>query len=195
VQGSSWKERAKKAGVLFLALVFVLLAYLALLQGLPLREEDGRVLLGIAEAGLQGRSYGSPIPARLNKVRPVFVSVYSNGSRIACVGYTDPPFPLHESVRLLSQGIDIVVPEEHEVVITVFGGYEELKEGMEIPPGNGVLVRRDGYEGVVLPLTFEERNLTDEAALELAAQKAGFQGFSWSDFQVYTFDAKVFRSR
>ncbi len=59
----------------------------------------------------------------------------------------------------------------------------------------GILVRKGDYEGVVLPTTFTEKNLTDAEALDLASQKAGFERFSGDDFEVYAFNAQIFRSR
>ncbi|MFQ5800742.1 MAG: AMMECR1 domain-containing protein, partial [Candidatus Hydrothermarchaeales archaeon] len=165
-----------------------------LLQRLPLSSEDGDALIKIVESEIGGDAYMGKVTPRLSKRRPVFVSVYQNGSRIACLGYTKPFFAVYESVGYLARGINIDQEEGHDIVITIFDNYEEHRKGDEMPPRRGVMVRKEGFEGVVLPLTFEEKNLTEDEALELAAQKAGFSHFSWDDFEVFTFDAQLFKS-
>jgi AMMECR1 domain-containing protein len=187
-------EKIKKFLVFLSGLILIFIVYLALLQNLPISQRDGGVLIEIAGAVIEGKSYTGDPPQSLSIRKPVFVSIYKDGSRISCLGYTNPFFPLFESVEYLSKGTNIKSEEIDEIVITVFGSYKELGEGEEIPGTSGILVRKDGFEGVVLPSTFKEERLSDEEAFELAALKAGFSSFSRDDFEVYTYDAEIFRS-
>ncbi len=185
----------KNGLAIILGFTILYVAYLTVLQFIPLSENDGKVLLEISRSRTAGDQYEGAIPPRLSKRRPVFVSFYQNGTRIACLGYTKPFFPLYESVGYLSSGLGLEQPSEVEIVVTVFGRYEKLERNIAIPPGKGVMVSRDGVESAELPFTFQELNLTTGEALDLAARKAGFPGFSWDEFDAYTFDAQVFRSQ
>jgi AMMECR1 domain-containing protein len=179
---------------LILGLFIIFLIYNSLLQNLPLSKADGNTLTTAALTIINGEEYEENYNPRLSKRKAVFVSVYKNDGRIACVGYTKPLFPLYKSVDYLTKGMNLEPYEEYKVVVTVFGRYNKLKEGDEIPVENGVMVRQGGFEGVVLPLTFIEHNLSKDESLELAAQKAGYSNFSWENFEVFTFDAQIFQS-
>jgi AMMECR1 domain-containing protein len=187
-------QTLKKILVFIVGFFLIVLIYNLVLQWIPLSEGDGHILMEIAGSEIEGNTYTGRVTPRLSKRRPVFVSAYQDGERVACFGYTRALFPVHESVRYLAKGMNIDLEEDYDVAITVFNDYEEYDEGDETPLGSGVMVRRDGFEGVVLPLTFKEANLTKDEALDLAAQKAGFSQFSWDDFEVFTFDAQVFKS-
>lgn len=187
------KGFARKAAILLAGLFFILALYNLALQRMALTPEDGRTLIEIARSEMEGRPYSGGLSPRLFKMSPVFVSVYRDGRRVACVGYTKALFPLYESVTHLARGLGHEGEGDYQIVITVFSGYEPLNRTEGVPEGRGILVRREGFEGVVLPFTFQEQNLTDEEALLLAAQKAGFDNYTWEDFQAYTFEAQVFR--
>ncbi len=188
-------EKLKKGIFLVAGFFIVIIAYLTILNILPLSSSEGDVLIKIVGAEISGKEFSDPIPARLSRKRPVFVSIYEDGERISCLGYTKPIFSLHDSVFYLAQGMDLDEGGEYTTLITVFDDYEQLPEGSAIPAGMGILVRKGDYEGVVLPTTFTEKNLTDAEALDLASQKAGFERFSGDDFEVYAFNAQIFRSR
>lgn len=188
-----WKSSymRKAAGlVVFVAVATVL--YWLLAQHLPLSEGDGLALLEIAHAEIAGEEYKGPLPAKIHRKRPVFVSLYKNGTRVNCLGHTGSFFPLYQSVKYLSSSMK-VENGSYGLAVTIFHDYEKVENLNGIAEGYGVLVRKDGKEGVVLPQSFREYNLTDEEALKLAAMKAGFERFSWDEFEVYKYRADVYR--
>jgi hypothetical protein len=177
-----------------IGLILIFLIYSALLNSLPLSRRDGEVLIGISESTMMGESYKGEITPRLSKKSPLFVSVYQNKTRVACLGYTKQYFPLHQSVELLSRGIELDAYSDQEIVITIFGDYSEFRKYDELPNNRGLLVIKDGSEGVVLPQTFKEKGLSIDDGLNLAAQKAGYREFDWDEFEVFTFEAQIIRS-
>jgi AMMECR1 domain-containing protein len=189
------RGKIKKTAFFIIGLAVLFILYTTALETLPLTSKDGAILVEIAKAELSGHTYNRAVPQKLARNEPVFVSVYQDETRVACTGYTKPLFPLYESVAMLSKRIPPSEDENQEIVITVVGKYRMLKEGASIPVGRGVFVRKDLAEGIVLPQTFDEQKLSDEEALNLAAEKAGFSEFSWDDFEAFTFDAQIFRSR
>ncbi len=158
-----------------------------------LSKREGMILVEIARKTIDGEKYDGTIPPGLKMNRPVFVSVYQDGERVSCLGYTYTTMPLYMSVEMLSEGHKIDRTVDYEVVVTVFREYETIGSKEEIVPGKGLLVEQDGRVGVVLPLTFEEQNLTSEKALKLAVLKGDIPDFSWEKAEVKVFDAEVFR--
>jgi len=179
--------------IIGLAALFIL--YAIAMEKLPLTTDEGETLIEIAGKTLTGQEFNNVVPQKLTRKQPVFVSIYQNKTRVACVGYSRSLFPLYESVELLAKGIELEPIDSYEIMVTVLGEYAPLNENEKIPAQHGVLVRRDGVEGVVLPLTFTEQNLTDTEALNLAAKKAGFTDFTWEGFEVFTFNAQIFQSK
>jgi len=182
-----------KKGILFTGLfVGLLLGYNALVENLPLTEEDGRILLDIADRGLHEETYEGGIPLKLSRKAPLFLSVYQENKRVSCIGYTKPYFTLQQSVDRLSESTEFDKSKDYSLAVTVFGDYQPLEKYGLIPSNHGVLVTKNGTEGAVLPQSFTEYGLDDNLALDLAAWKAGFESFTWDEFTVYVFEADVF---
>lgn len=82
-----------------------------------------------------------------------------------------------------------------ELEISVLSPLHRITEATEIQPGeHGLLMRRGGRSGLLLPQVATERNWDRETFLTQTCRKAGLENDSWQDSEteIYTFTAEVF---
>jgi AmmeMemoRadiSam system protein A len=176
-----------------------------------LSEEDRTCLLGIAREAIVARVRGLRPSARdlggvLCEHRGAFVTLtrVGDGSLRGCVGYVEPAFPLWETVLRAAEGaatedsrFDPVAPDEVEglgIEISVLAPLRPIRpEDVEVGT-HGLLIRRSGYGGLLLPQVPAEHGWDRATFLDQVCRKAGLPPGAWRDprAELLGFTAEVF---
>ncbi|MCU0665761.1 MAG: AmmeMemoRadiSam system protein B [Candidatus Omnitrophica bacterium] len=143
----------------------------------------------------------------LSKPMGSFVTLHNKGKLRGCIGNIIGGKPLYLTVRDMAiaastQDYRFSPVEEAElkdidIEISVLSVPQRVASAEEIQLGkHGVIVKRDGHNGVFLPQVATETGWTKEEFLsELCQQKAGLAPSAWKDPQteLYIFTAQVFK--
>ena len=141
----------------------------------------------------------------LDKPGAAFVTITHHGNLRGCVGYTDPLFPLHQTVfRCVRSAatedyrFQPVLPEElpHlRISISVLSALQKVENMEDILVGrDGLQVVAWGRRGLLLPQVAAEQGWDREQFLEGVCRKAGLPRDAWraADVEVFKFEAEVF---
>jgi AmmeMemoRadiSam system protein A len=169
-----------------------------------------RELLRIARQTLESVLRGSEVyyvvrDPELEKPGAAFVTLTHQGSLRGCVGYSDPLFPLHQTVSRCARSAatdDYRFPpvRPHElpdlrISISVLSALWKLERPEEILIGrDGLQVVGAGRRGLLLPQVATEQGWDREDFLEGVCRKAGLPGGAWrrGDVEVFAFEAEIF---
>jgi AmmeMemoRadiSam system protein A len=180
----------------------------------PLLAEDRVALLGIAVEAIAARLareewplfHPSALAPRLREKRGAFVTLTrrDDGSLRGCVGYVDARFPLWETVGRAAPAAafdddrfgPVTLDEfpELSVEVSVLDAPRPLKpEAVEVGT-HGLLIRRSGRSGLLLPQVPVEHKWDRRTFLEQTCRKAGLPKDAWSDggTELLAFTAEVF---
>lgn len=165
------------------------------------REAVRAHLAGEDPAGTSG--YGSK--------SGVFVTITDSRGLRGCIGYAEPVMPLHQALRRAAVAaatedprFDPLLPGELDAVrfeVTVLDEPALIRAGTpqeyisSITPGrDGLMVRRGGTSGLLLPQVAAEYGWSAREFLENTCRKAGLDPDSWMDAgtDVYRFGGRVF---
>jgi len=137
-----------------------------------------------------------------------FVTLTKKGELRGCIGYSEPLYPLHETVARCavagasrdSRFAPITLDELSEVEISVSALSPLRKLGRigELEPGrHGLLIAGEGRRGLLLPQVAAERGWDRETFLRETCRKAGLPAEAWSDESVtiYVFEAQIFSEK
>ncbi|HDR06556.1 MAG TPA: AmmeMemoRadiSam system protein B [Candidatus Coatesbacteria bacterium] len=192
--------------------------YLSAVFTMPVAVEDcpdldrheRRALLRLAREALENHFAGEKPPepkapsARLKEKRGAFVTLTEEGRLRGCIGYVEPVVPLWRAVREMAVAaatgdprFSPVSPDELErlrIEISVLSPLTECRDPGRVTVGrHGLIVRRGGRSGLLLPQVPQEQGWDREEFLAHTCLKAGLGPEDWkSGAELYTFTAQVF---
>ncbi len=170
-----------------------------------------RELLGIARRTLENLLHGGPETnyvvkdAVLERPAAAFVTITREGNLRGCVGYSDPLFPLYQTV---SRCVRSAATEDyrfqpirsHElpdlcISISVLSALRKVESLEDILIGrDGLRVVGAGRRGLLLPQVATDQGWDRERFLDGVCRKAGLADGAWrgTDVEVFAFHAQVF---
>jgi AmmeMemoRadiSam system protein A len=167
-------------------------------------------LLRIARETLESFLRGSDVDyvvtdPELEKPGAAFVTLTHEGILRGCVGYSDPLFPLHQTVSRCVRSAateDFRFPPVglHElpnlrISISVLSALQRLEKPESILIGrHGVQVVGAGRRGLLLPQVATEQGWDPETFLDGVCRKAGLPRGAWrgGEVEVFAFEAELF---
>ncbi|MGH9460433.1 MAG: AmmeMemoRadiSam system protein A [Vicinamibacteria bacterium] len=170
------------------------------------REELLRIARQTIESLLGGSevSYVVRDPA-LEKPGAAFVTLTRQGILRGCVGYSDPLFPLHQTVSRCARSAatdDHRFPpvQPHElpdlrISISVLSVLRKLESPEDVLIGrDGLQVVGAGRRGLLLPQVATEQGWDRERFLDGVCHKAGLPSGAWrgGQVEVFAFEAEIF---
>ncbi|MEM4264088.1 MAG: AmmeMemoRadiSam system protein A [Candidatus Woesearchaeota archaeon] len=178
-----------------------------------LKKEDGKELIKLAKEAI--KSYfkqKSPeiteaAKKKFSEKKGVFVTLKKGEQLRGCIGYIEARFPLWEAVANSAKNAAFgdprfppITEEELKEITFEISILTEPKQitgdiQKQIKIGkHGLIVKKDGYSGLLLPQVFTEWQVDAEGALEMTCEKAGLPAGSWQerDTKVYVFECQVF---
>ncbi len=181
-------------------------------EPLGLSDAEKAELLAIAKQSVETavrehKKFAPTVPTdeKLRLPRGAFVTLTKRGELRGCIGYVVPDYRLFEAVRdvaaLAAQRdprFPQVRPEELkdlEYEISVLSPFQHVLDVKNIRVGeHGLLIRREGREGILLPQVPVEEHWDRMAFLQGVSQKAGLLPDAWQDDKsdLFTFTATVF---
>ncbi len=183
--------------------------------GFSLNERERHELLSLAVRSVESivktrRMYEYQVAGSeaLTQERGAFVTLRRGGELRGCIGYPSPIKPLPLTVRDVaayaatkdSRFPPVTAAElgELEYEISVLSPLRRVLNVEEIEVGrDGLVVKKGGSEGLLLPQVPTEQHWDRMKFLENACLKAGLPADSWKDpdTDIFTFTALVFGSR
>jgi len=146
----------------------------------------------------------APVDPRLEEHGAAFVTLTRDGNLRGCIGYSEPLYPLHETVarcavaaatqdyRFSSVTLD-ELPDLH-ISVSALTPLTKLKRTEDLEPGrHGLLITGEEHRGLLLPQVAAERGWDRERFLKETCLKAGLSGDAWKEGKVerFTFEADV----
>lgn len=178
---------------------------------LGLSEEEKQELLRLARSVVENKARGearpewSPSTEKLKETRGAFVTIHKLGMLRGCIGYLEGTQPLYRTIAEMAEAAAFkdprFVPISAEELphldfeISVLTPLEEVKDPEEIEVGrHGILIRKGGKSGLLLPQVATERNWDRSTFLRETCRKAGLPREAWQDkdTKLYVFSADVF---
>ncbi len=172
---------------------------------------DRKLLHEIARQSIKARLDGKPyvLPkirsALLNEPGAAFVTLKKNGQLRGCIGYIVAREPLAESVSEMALAAAFEDPRfpplqkseygELHYEISVLTPLRRIEDPQQVRVGtHGVLLRKGGHSGLLLPQVPVEYGWNLEEFLDNTCRKAGLPKACWKDeaTEIYTFSAEVF---
>lgn len=181
-------------------------------SGTDLSQEEKSLLISLARnailttlnrTGSGIRDY--KLTPELEKKRGMFVTLKDHGRLRGCIGRLLADVPLHEMVKRVAIQAAFDDPRfvplnnrefrNISIEITVLGQMTTAVNPEEIEIGkHGILIRRGGYQGLLLPQVATEQGWDRTQFLEYTCQKAGLPKDAWQDkrTEILIFTADVF---
>lgn len=178
-------------------------------QGLTAAEK--KQLHQIARQSIEARLRGENPPKLGNltgtfkEPRGAFVTLKKHGELRGCIGHVVGSRPLAETVAEMAEAAAFrdqrfrpVTAKEFpdlEIEISALTPLQRIRDANLIQVGtHGILMRRGGYSGLLLPQVATEQGWDRTAFLEHTCLKAGLPRDAWKDreTEIYTFSADVF---
>ncbi len=180
-------------------------------DGFALTGADKEYLLAQVKDSIKARIAGKQPPADipesavLKEKRGGFVTLKKNGILRGCIGYIEAYKPLYQTIREMAQAAafnDPRFPEvtkkelsELEFEISVLTPLSEIDDPELIEVGrHGLLIRYEGYSGLLLPQVPLEYGWNREEFLAHTCRKAGLAPDCWRHpgCRLFIFSAEVF---
>ena len=169
-------------------------------------------LLELARATVPASVRGEKLPGvpddpELAVPRAVFVSLHRGGALRGCLGHLEADLPVGEAVRRMAVASSRedprfapVAPRELadlEVEVSVLSPSRSVRPEDVVPGRDGLIVRRGGRAGVLLPQVATEQGWDRVTFLEAVCQKALLPSGAWRDpgTELYAFRAQVVPAR
>jgi len=181
---------------------------------LGLTDEEKRFLLKTARETiarkLEGEEPAIPeaITPRLQEKRGAFVTLNKGGKLRGCIGYIEPAYPLLQTVVEMAEAAAFNDPRfppltkdelpAIEIEISVLTPLERARDINQIQVGtHGILIRKGGFQGLLLPQVAVEYNWDRETFLKHTCLKAGLPESCWQDpdTEIWIFSADIFSER
>ena len=177
------------------------------------REKDDLLLIArrSVESAVQDKKQFAASPGAsdaLAQERGVFVTLKKHGQLRGCIGYVAPMKPLYVTVRDVAmfaalkdtrfQPVTARELGELEYEVSVLSPLRRVLDVNEIRVGeHGLVIRKGGYEGLLLPQVATEEQWDRLTFLEQTCYKAGLPENAWkdADTDIFRFTALVFGER
>ncbi len=178
---------------------------------LGLSEKDKKILHEIARTVIEKACRRERIPEFkvdspiLKEPRGAFVTLHKNGQLRGCIGQIRATQPLYKTVAEMAYAAAFEDPrfpplraEELpyiDIEISVLTPFRKISDISEIEIGkHGLMIRKNGYSGLLLPQVPVEWHWGLEEFLEHTCLKAGLNKDAWKDkeTEIYVFSAEVF---
>jgi AmmeMemoRadiSam system protein A len=143
--------------------------------------------------------------SELERPAAAFVTITRRGNLRGCVGYSDPLFPLYQTVSrcvraAATEDYRFAPVQSHElpdlcISISVLSVLRKVESVDDILIGrDGLQVVGAGRRGLLLPQVAIEQKWDRERFLEGVCRKAGLPDRAWRDMdvEVFAFQAEVF---
>jgi AmmeMemoRadiSam system protein B/AmmeMemoRadiSam system protein A len=176
-----------------------------------LTEDDKKELLSLARRSVelyisQGKliDYATENP-NLKAPRGAFVTLTEDGTLRGCIGFTEPRFPLYETVMQAAlyaatedprfRAVNRPELKRLEYEISVLTPLSKVENPALIEVGrHGLVLAKDGKRGLLLPQVATENRWSREEFLRQTCLKAGLPADAWRQgAEIYSFEAIVFR--
>jgi len=183
-------------------------------QNRDLTRDEQLFLIQLAEDVIHAAVKNKPIPvpqdipAICKEKRGAFVTVEKHHNLRGCIGYILPVYPLYQTVIEVAQSAALkdprfnpVSPKELndlEIEVSVLTVPERITDPSVIEVGkHGIIMKRDYYQGLLLPQVATEYGWDRETFLEHTCQKAGLPPDAWKDkaTEISIFSAQVFNRK
>ncbi len=182
----------------------------------PLGRAEKVALLGLARRTLDefvsaGRipDYdSSSAPEALRHPGQAFVTLHEGVELRGCVGSLDPGRALWKAVQDMTvesasrdTRFDSIRPQQLggiSIEISVLRSHRPVRDPSQVQPGrHGVLVRRSGHQGLLLPQVAPRYGWDAVEFLNQTCKKAGLTPAAWKEphTEVSTFEAEIFSAR
>lgn len=175
----------------------------------PLSAPARDALRAIARASVHAAAHGlpqpEPAPPLPEIARPggAFVTLTLRGRLRGCIGRVVTAEPLWRSVADVARSAALddprftpLSPAEESAVsveISVLGPLRPVRGAGDIREGDGLLVRKQGRSGLLLPQVATQAGWGAERFLEETCMKAGLARDAWKeDAEIFAFTAEVF---
>ena len=158
-------------------------------------------------AGKRPELTADAFDADLRRPAGAFVTLTENEELRGCIGSIEPVAPLYLAVSQSAINAAFRDPRFHplrneelaeiEIEISVMGPIERVTDVNDIVVGrDGLIIRRGGYAGLLLPQVATEYGWDRETFLDHTCLKAGLQPGAWKrGARVLVFEADVFGER
>jgi len=172
------------------------------------RAELLRIARGSVESMVRDRKpyeFDVPLPEALAHERGAFVTLKERGNLRGCIGYVAPMKPLAVTVREVAayaalrdtrfRPVGAAELPELEYEVSVLSPMRRVLDVARIVPGrDGLLMKRGGVEGLLLPQVAKEEGWDRGTFLEETCRKAGLPSNCWQDAatDIFSFTALVF---
>lgn len=173
-----------------------------------LTDEEKRALLAAARESVRQRdevSVGTEsVTDSLRAERGLFVTLTKQGELRGCIGTMTPQQPLYELIGHIAYQAAFHDPrfapveadelDDIEYEITVLEPFTRVNDVNKIIIGrDGLMIRKDGRQGVLLPQVASDRGWSREQFLEAICQKANLPRDAWKGgAKLWKFSAFVF---
>lgn len=174
-------------------------------------SEEKDILHRLARQAVEAACQGGPppavgeVPPHLKDLRGAFVTLKKDGHLRGCIGQVLPQGPLAETVSAVAASAAIRDPrfkpvqaaelKDIHIEISVLSPPHRITTVDEIQVGtHGLIVRRNGASGLLLPQVATEQGWGRDAFLEHTCIKAGLPREAWKDkeTEIFVFSAEVF---
>jgi len=158
------------------------------------------------EAYFAGQSFQPSVrSSSLKKKMGAFVTLKKEGQLRGCIGQFAPPYPLWQTIQKMTLAAAFQDPrfpplqptelEQVTIEISVMTPRKPIRHWQEIRLGeDGVVIEKDGREGVFLPQVAQETGWSLEEFLsQLCWQKAGLPPdcYRHPETKIYTFQVQI----
>jgi AmmeMemoRadiSam system protein B/AmmeMemoRadiSam system protein A len=176
-----------------------------------LAEDDKKELLSLARRSVElyvreGKLLATATEnPNLKAPRGAFVTLTEGGTLRGCIGFTEPRFPLYETVMQAAiyaatedprfRAVNRLELERLDYEISVLTPLSKVENPALVEVGrHGLVVAKDGKRGLLLPQVATENRWNREEFLRQTCLKAGLPSDAWrKGAEIYSFEAIVFR--
>ena len=174
-------------------------------------QEEGALLLKVARTAIE-HHLAQKLPPPLDQKNPhlwekrgAFVTLMKEGRLRGCIGRIEGTYPLIETVSQMAIAAAFNDPrfaplqvEEFPFIlleVSVLSPLVQVKDPLTIQVGgDGLLVQRGFFSGLLLPQVAKEYHWTREEFLANTCYKAGLPAEAWKEkeTELYTFTTEIF---
>jgi len=176
-----------------------------------LTAEDKKELLKLARRSVELYVYDKKLVdyatenPNLKAPRGAFVTLTEGGTLRGCIGFTEPRFPLYETVMQAAiyaatedprfRAVNSPELNRLDYEISVLTPLSKVENPALVEVGrHGLVVAKDGKRGLLLPQVAVENRWNREVFLRQTCLKAGLPADAWRQgAEIYSFEAIVFR--
>jgi AmmeMemoRadiSam system protein A len=146
-----------------------------------------------------------PVSDVTGQCRGAFVTLKKNGQLRGCIGLIEGMKPLVETVQEMAVAAAVRDPrfdavseeelEELDIEVSAMSPIRTVEDAAQIEVGrDGLIVRRAGQQGLLLPQVATEYGWDRETFLEQTCRKAGLPPDAWKmeGTEICSFSAEVF---